>query len=344
VVRALLDDLLEERGRAVVVAPLHELLDEGLDRRVGPVVLSLLEGDARHLHAHVFVAWVDLEEPLEEALRLLDALGPEVGLAQPSHDVGIVRRALHRLFQEVHGPVVVLLDEVDAAQLQAEAAALGVDLEALLQDLERFREVALLGQLLRDGDVLFDGLARVPFPRVEVGEPAADLEVAGVDVRHLLEDVAGLAHLAALDVFVDDVLVLALGLHHEALLGVELGQVQVGIEGGRVELVDLLPDRDGLEVEAILRVEVGHARVVVRGLLELVELGVEVPDLVDDVPVARVVLDDLLVEGDGLGQLAGLLQLVRVLFDFDRIDLRHPTPRSPLPPPRPPTPPRARLE
>jgi hypothetical protein len=108
-----------------------------------------------------------------------------------------------RLFQEVHGLVVVLLDEVDPAQLQAQAPALGVDLEALLEDLQRFREVALLGQLLRDGDVLLDRLARIPFPRVEVGELAADLEVAGVDVRHLLEDIAGLAHLAALDVLVD---------------------------------------------------------------------------------------------------------------------------------------------
>ena len=139
-------------------------------------------------------------------LRLLDLLArpgrPRPGAPGCSGSLGAL---LHRLLEVVHGLVVVLLDEVDARQLQAQARALGVDLEALLEDLQRLREVPLLVQLLRDRDVLLDRLARVALARVEVGELAADLEVAGVDVRHLLEDVARLAHLAALDVLVDDV-------------------------------------------------------------------------------------------------------------------------------------------
>ena len=324
----LLHDLLQERGRAVAVAALDQLLHQRLHLLVGAVELALQEVDARHLHAGVLVARVELEEPLEEGLRLLDLLGAEVGLSQAGHDLRVVGGALDRLLQVARRLVVVLLDEVDLAELEAQPAALGVDLEALLQDLERLRQVSLLRELFRDGDVLLHRLARVALARVEVGQLAADLEVARVDVRHLLEDIAGLAHLAALDVLVDDVLVLALGLHHEALLAVELGQVQVGIERGRIELVDLLPDGDGLEVEAVLGVEVRHLGVLLGRLAELVELGVEVADLVDDVPVARVVLDELLVETDGLLDLARLLELVRFLLDFDGIDLGHPSPRS----------------
>ena len=47
----------------------------------------------------------------------------------------------------------------------------------------------------------------------------------------------GIAVLAALDVLVDDVLVLALGLHHEALLGVEVRQLQVRLQGRVVRAV-----------------------------------------------------------------------------------------------------------
>ena len=178
-------------------------------------------------------------------------------------------------------------------------------------------------QLLRDGDVLVDGLARAALAGVEVGELAADLEIAGVDLGHLLEDVPGLARLAPLDVLVDDDLVVALGLHHEALLGVEVGQAEVRLGGRGVELVDLAPDRDGLQEEAVPGVEVRDLRVLLARLPDLVHLGVEVADLVDGVPVAGVVLHDLAVEDDGLVEPAPLLELVRVLLDLDGVDLGH---------------------
>ena len=183
--------------------------------------------------------------------------------------------------------------------------------------------MALLVQLLGDRDVLVDRLARAALAGVQVGELAADLEIAGIDLRHLLEDVAGLARLAPLDVLVDDDLVVALGLGHEALLRVEVGQAQVGLRRGGVELVDLAPDGDRLQEEAVLGVEVGDLGVLLARLPDLVHLGVQVADLVDGVPVARVVFDDLAVEDDGLVQPAPLLQLVRVLLDLDGVDLGH---------------------
>jgi hypothetical protein len=117
----------------------------------------------------------------------------------------------------------------------------------------------------------------VAVARVEVGQAAADLQVGGIDVRHLAQDVARLAGLAALHVLVDDQLVLALRLHHEALLRVQLREVQVRVERGSVELVDLLPHGDGLQQEAVARVEVRHLRVLADRLAVPVEADVEVP-------------------------------------------------------------------
>jgi hypothetical protein len=122
----------------------------------------------------------------------------------------------------------VLLDDVGARQLGAQLAGGRVDLEALLEDLHRLGQVALLVELVGDGDHLLDRLARVALARVQVGQLAAHLEVAGSMSAILLQHVAGVRRLAALEVLVDDDLVLALGLHHEALLGVEVGEVQVG--------------------------------------------------------------------------------------------------------------------
>ena len=173
---------------------------------------------------------------------------------------------LDDVLEVLGGLLEVLLDEVDPRHLAAQPRALRVDLQALLEDLQGLVQVALLGQLVGDRDVLLDRLGRVAVADVEVGELAADLQVGRVDVRHLLEHVAGVAGPAALDVLVDDDLVLALGLHHEALLRVQVGQVQVGLESGGVELVDLLPDGDGLEEEAVLRVEVGDLRVLLARL------------------------------------------------------------------------------
>src|SRR6185295_4436540 len=73
----------------------------------------------------------------------------------------------------------------------------------------------------------------------------------------------------------------------------------------------------------VFGVEVGDLRVLLDRLARLVQARVEVADLLDRFPVARVVVDDLLEERDRLVELAGFLELVGVLLDLDRVDLRH---------------------
>jgi hypothetical protein len=312
---------LLQQGRGLLsLLPLQQPVHGGEQLGIGEVELLLQEVHPTHLDPGVLVGRVDLQEALEEGLRLLDLPGLDVGLAQARQQRHIVRRLLDRLLQVVGGPIVVLLNHVDPGQLLPQAGAPGVDLEPLLQHLQGFGQMALLAELQGNRDVLLDRLGAAALPGVDVGQLAPDLEVARVQLRHLLQDLGGVLGLAPLQVLVDHDLVLALGLHHEALLGIELGQLQIGIEDGRVELVDLLPHGDGTDQESVLRVEVGDLGVLLGSLAGAVDLGVEVPDLVDGVPVAGVLLDDLAIESDRLIEAARLLEAFGVLLQFDRVD------------------------
>ena len=88
-------------------------------------------------------------------------------------------------------------------------------------------------------------------------------------------------------------LILALRVRREALLGVELGEALVDVEARGVEPVDPLVDRDPAQEEPVAREVLGDPGQVRDRLLVAVEARVEVPDLVQDVDVARRLLEDL---------------------------------------------------
>ncbi len=337
----LLRELLHDRSRLLALPP----AEQGVHRRqqlvVRPIDLAPKEVDPAHLDPGVLILWVRLEQLAEDGLGLVDLVAAEVCLAEARQKLGVPGGGANRLLEVAGRLVVVLLEQVDTSQLVAQPGARGVQLEPLLEDLERFREVPLLVELLGDGNVLLHGLGLVPVAGVEVGQLAADLQITGIDIDDLLEDVGGVPPPAPLQVLVDDDLVLSLGLHHEALLGVELGQVEVGVEGGGVELVDLLPDRDGLEQEAVFGVEVGDLGVLLGRVAGPPELGEKVADLVGGVPVAWVVVDDLSIELDRLLEAAGLLLFVGLLLGLDRVELAHVRPRTHPRSPRRPGPRRA---
>jgi hypothetical protein len=152
--RVALDDLLQEGGRLVRLAPVDVPLDRRTELLERLVELVLLQEHAAHLQAALVVVRRQLEQAPADGLGLLDLPRAEVRLAQAGQDLRILRRLPHRLLEVVHRAVVVLLDEVHARQLLAELQAGGIDLEPLLQDLQRLRQVALLVELLGDRDVL----------------------------------------------------------------------------------------------------------------------------------------------------------------------------------------------
>ena len=281
-----LDDLLEDRGAAVDLAALHELVHGRQDLLEGLVVAPLGQVHLPELQARVLVRGVSLEQGLEDRAGVVRPLRAEAGLREPQRHLAVGGGGPPRLLEVLDRAREVLLDEVDAGRGREEAWAARPRAQGLLDELQRLGQVALLDQLLGDGHVLVGGLLQVAVARVELRQADADLHVRGVDLGHAAQDVARVADPVALDVLVDHEAEGLLGLGHEALPGVEVPQRHVALEHGRVVAEDLLPDRDRLQVEAVLGEVPGNLDVLLVGGLEVVELGVQVPDAVDDVPVA----------------------------------------------------------
>ena len=280
-----LDDLLEDRGAAVDLAALHELVHGRQDLLEGLVVAPLGEVHLPELQARVLVRGVSLEQGLEDRPGVVRPLRAEAGLREPERHLAVGGGGPPRLLEVLDRAGEVLLDEVDAGRGREQARAARPRAQGLVDELQRLGQVALLDQLLGDRHVLVRGLLQVAVARVELRQADADLHVRGVDLGHASQDVARLADPVALDVLVEHEAEGLLGLRHEALPGVEVAQGHVPLEQRRVVAEDLLPDRDRLQVEAVVGEVARDLDVLLVGGLEVVELGVQVPDAVDDVPV-----------------------------------------------------------
>ncbi|MBK9088495.1 MAG: hypothetical protein IPL90_05405 [Holophagales bacterium] len=110
---------------------------------------------------------------------------------------------------------------------------------------------------------------------------------------HLLVDPDRAAEVVLLEEVVGEDLVVALRLHPELLLDVELRELLVDVEARRVELVDLLVHRDRPDVEAVAGVELGDAQEIDDRFVVPAEPDVEVAGLVQDVDVVRGLVEDL---------------------------------------------------
>ena len=328
-----LEDLGQDGGGAIALAPLDEPVGDHREGFVGSISLTLHEEEATELGAGIGVLRVPLDESLEDGLGFGQPLASEVGFAEPREHLPLGIASLGRLLEVDDGLVPALLDEMDPTDLHAQNFTRRSDLQTLLENLESLGHVALLVQLLGDSDVFLDGSRRIAIAQIEVGEAAADLEVRGIDVADALRGLAGLAGAPPLDVLVDDGLVLVLGLDGEVLLRVEVGELQLGLEIGGIELGDLLPDGDGLDDEAVALEEVPDLRIAVGGVAVLSLAGVEVTELLPGVVglgITRTLVDDLAEERDRLVDATGALFLGRVLLQLLNVDLgRHFPSRTP---------------
>ena len=132
------------------------------------------------------------------------------------------------------------------------SASSGHELESLLENGDRLVVGAALGERRADHPVLGDRVVDLAVDAVEVRETRLDLEVARLDRDHLLVGPDGLFGAVVLRVVVRQDLVLAPRVLSQALLVVEVGELLVDLEPRRIDLVDLLVDRDGLQEEAVL--------------------------------------------------------------------------------------------
>ena len=306
------EDGLEVVGRLREVAPRDRAGDERRDD-----LHRLVEGLLLHAHTaqeqtRRFRIRVQGQGLLGGPNRIRTLPHLQLGLGKQGQALGGAGSRL----ENRHGGVGVLLREQRANQVLLRFHVVGRQLERLLKDLRGLVVGAALQQHRSDQAVLHHGLVLLIRRAVEVRQPDLDSQVAGIDRGHLLVDRDRVLQLVVLLIVIGEDLVLAPGILDEPLLVVQLGELVVDLELGRVDLVDLLVDRDRLQEEAVLRIEVGDAREIGDRFAGPVHPDVEVPDLVQRGDVLGVVLQHAQVLLERLIELAPGEKLLGGLEDL----------------------------
>src|SRR5579862_6485589 len=185
-----------------------------------------------------------------------------------------------------------------------------IERQHALQDFFGAAERSLGPHALGGGGENLPGFRLLAETHINFRQLDPHLAVFWIHFQNLLEDSDRIVEFAGFEEFFRDLQVLRAGVVEQALLGVEFGQLQQALER-RLELADLLVHRDGLDRETLAGIGIAHSFETLRGLVALAVAGVEVTNGVVDRQVFGVVLENLLVLGDGILKLALLDVLLR---------------------------------
>ncbi len=207
-------------------------------------------------------------------------------------------------------------------RIRDESDIAGFGLDRLGVNLRRLFDLVVAQHQVGDQPVLGERLLGQLLIVEELGELDVRRRIVGHQDRHLLQHADRRSRVVVLLVVVDEHLVLGARLRDQALLVVELRQPFVDREARRIELDDLLVDRDRLDEETVVRVAVGDLREETHGLVDAVDARVEVPEPVQRRSVVRVLGEELAVLLDGGLDLAARDELLRRSDDLRTVD-RH---------------------
>ncbi len=292
------------------------------DRARGVVVvrrelLHLAPDGARVLRAAVLL--VDVGELLVDGDRLRPL--PEVAerLREELQRLDVLRVGLEAELQLRERALRVALREVDVGELAREAEVVRERGDPLRDLQVLVRPAVLLEVVGRPPEALERGrdLAR---PRVELAELDRGGDVLRIELDHPLQDVGELRPVAGLLVGRRHELELAHGVAHEPELLVQGREPLVHPDVVRVDLHDLLVDRDGLEEEPLLRVRLGDLLEGLGGGLVVALLLEELRDLEETADLPRIVGEDPLVRRDRLVVRPLLNELRRLGDDLVLVD------------------------
>jgi hypothetical protein len=145
----------------------------------------------------------------------------------------------------------------------------------------------------------------------QLARPQARLEVFGIERAEADGHFGRALFVAARLAFLGDLHEELLGVGQRALLGGEVARLQQRVFVIRLELEDLLEERERLWIKALFGEVIGDPGVLLDTLVDLFRAYVEVAECVGAVPVARLGLDDLDVLGNGGVDLAEFQGLFR---------------------------------
>jgi hypothetical protein len=286
---------VEELDRGAAIGTGQRFLGERRQHLQRLVGVAGLEVELREPFARGRIVGVRGKAAFERLLRAGRVALRERDAPGDGDDPRVVRAPFERRLHDLRGVLVVLRLEERGDQRLDQFRVAGVDLERLAEDLHRLVEHAALEQHPSDAVVLLQRVGGLVVLRVEVGELDVDVDRVRVELGDFAVDAEGVSGVAVLEVVVGQDLVLALRLHRQPLLRVEVGELGVDVELGGIELVDLLEDRDRFEEEAVARVVVGDLREDLDRFLVAVDADPEIADAIEGVDVVRVVVEEALV-------------------------------------------------
>ena len=187
----------------------------------------------------------------------------------------------------------------------------GLGLDRLGVDLRRLLDLVVAQHQVGDQPVLRQRLLGQLLAVEELGELDVRRRIVGDQDRHLLQHADRRSWIAVLLVVVDQHLILRPRLRDQALFVVQLRQPFVDREPRRIELDDLLVDRDRLDEESVVRVAVGDLREEPHGLVDAIDARVQVAQPVQRRGVVRVLGEKLAVLLDRGFDLAARNELLR---------------------------------
>ncbi len=196
----------------------------------------------------------------------------------------------------------------------------GLGLDRLGVDLCRLLDLVVAQHQVGDQPVFGQRLVGELLVVKELGELDVRRGIFRDQNRHLLQHADRGRGVVVLLVVVDQHLVLRPGLGDETLLVVELRQALVNRETGRIELDDLLVDRDRLDEESVVGVAVRDLREEPHGLVDAIDARVQVAEPVQRRGVVRVLGEELSVLLDGGVDLAARNELLRRSDDLRPVD------------------------
>ena len=280
-------------------------------------LLHLAPDGARVLRAPVLL--VDVGELLVDGDRLRPL--PEVAerLREELQRLDVLRVGLEAELQLRERALRVALREVDVGELARETEVVRERGDPLRDLQVLVRPAVLLEVVGRPPEALERGrdLAR---PRVELAELDGGGDVLRIELHHPLQDVGELRPVAGLLVRRRHELELAHGVAHQPELLVQGREPLVHPDVVRVDLHDLLVDRDGLEEEPLLRVRLGDLLEGLGGGLVVALLLEELRDLEETADLPRIVGEDPLVRRDRLVERPLLNELRRLGDDLVLVD------------------------
>jgi len=228
-------------------------------------------------------------------------------------------------------PLLLVLHEEFHQKIRVRGSAPGGALEKLEEPAAgrlRFLPSARALERAHSGPQLFGGGLGIPLGRLRLPEPNPVQRLLGLGTHERFENPARVRELARLEVTVGRAEQVDPRLAREPLPEVQLAEPDEGVRAGRVELEDLLEDRDRPGEETGLDEPVGDALVVADGLARAPDPRQQIPDPIQHEQVAGGVVGELPEQDESLRQ-ASLPQLpLRLLerrFPVERHGARSPS-------------------